>query len=364
MNDFNDKEDKLKDIDEEFDYTHQRELSTKDVDKLEKKLRNNRNSIGIKIYSVLVTCLLGVLFCTSTFFYKKINEEKQEVSQYVEINENNGSEVKCIVKDYMANGKGTMAMLRELFPENIVVAESNKYLFIPVIENFLQNKIKNENIVTNENGEIQYIVDDKIKSHKGIDVSKYQGEIDWEKVAADGVEFAMIRLGYRGYGSGALVIDEMAMANIENATKAGIKVGIYFFSQAVTQEEAVEEAKFVTENIKKYKITYPIVFDTEDILNEDTRTEGLTQNELSRIAVAFCKEIKDEGYTPAIYANLRWFALSLDMSLLEDYDKWYAYYDSELYFPYKISMWQYTENGKVDGISGTVDLNISFKDWE
>ncbi len=104
---------------------------------------------------------------------------------------------------------------------------------------------------------------------------------------------------------------------------------------------------------------YPIVFDTEDIVNEDSRTEGLTPEELTDITIAFCEAIKEAGHTPMIYANLRWFTMSLDMTKLEKYEKWYAYYDSQMYFPYKISIWQYTESGQVDGINGNVDLNIS-----
>lgn len=160
------------------------------------------------------------------------------------------------------------------------------------------------------------------------------------------------------------MMDETAIKNIEGALNAKIKVGVYFFSQAITIEEAVEEAEFVIENIKKYDITYPVIYDTEEIVNEDSRADGLSKEERTEIAVAFLERVKKAGYTPAIYANLRWFTMSLDISELDAYDKWYAYYDKELYFPYKISMWQYTENGQVDGINGSVDLNISFKDWE
>lgn len=332
-------------------------------DKKNKK-EGRKTGIGIKIYALFTTLVLGVLAVSTMYLYKKVNEEKKEVITYEEMEKDNGSEVKTIVKDYMENGKGTMAMLREIFPENIVVYAANKYLFIPVIEGVPMNDIDNNNINILDNGELQYMKNDKVISHKGIDVSKYQGDIDWEKVAADGVEFAMIRVGYRGYGTGAMVLDEMAAKNLEGATKAGIKVGVYFFSQAVSEKEAKEEAEFVMNCIKDYKITYPVVFDTEEVLNDEARTERLSVDELTQITVAFCDEISKGGYTPAIYANLRWFALSLDMSKLSDYDKWYAYYDKEIYFPYKIDMWQYTENGSVDGIVGNVDMNISFKDYE
>ena len=180
----------------------------------------------------------------------------------------------------------------------------------------------------------------------------------WDKVKADGVEFAIIRIAYRGYGSGEIVTDEQAVANIKNATKAGVKVGVYFFSQAINEKEAEEEAEYVIDIIDKYKIEYPIVFDMEEINGDTARTDKLTKEEKTDIAIAFCEKVKEEKYTPMVYANIKWFAGYYDMKRLEAYDKWFAYYDDTLYFPYKIKMWQYTDSGKVDGIAGNVDLNI------
>lgn len=335
-----------------------------------------RRHIGIKLYAFFITFAAGAAIVAGGYYYhesKAVDEKtvsakvKSDDALVHDGKKNEGktdSEIKDTIRKYMENGKGTMAMLRELFPENVVVFDSNKYLFLPVYDNVKKNDIINENIRQLENGELAYMEGDKQISHKGIDVSKFQGEIDWNKVADSGVEFAIIRLGYRGYGTGALMMDETAIENIEGALNAKIKVGVYFFSQAITIEEAVEEAEFVIENIKKYDITYPVIYDTEEIVNEDSRADGLSKEERTEIAVAFLERVKKAGYTPAIYANLRWFTMSLDISELDAYDKWYAYYDKELYFPYKISMWQYTENGQVDGINGSVDLNISFKDWE
>jgi len=287
-------------------------------------------------------------------------QKKDEDNEYVKDSDGRtAAELKQEIKKSMEEGKGTISLLRELFPENVVVYQSNKYLFLPIYDKLVKNDIRQENIKVLADGEIQYQENGKTVSEKGIDVSRYQGEIDWEKVAADGVKFAFIRVGFRGYGTGAIVLDENFEANIKGATAAGIKVGVYFFSQAINTKEAVEEAEFVLEHIKGYRLDYPIVFDTEDIVNEDSRTEGLTPEELTDITIAFCEAIKEAGHTPMIYANLRWFTMSLDMTKLEKYEKWYAYYDSQMYFPYKISIWQYTESGQVDGINGNVDLNIS-----
>ncbi len=333
---------------------------------------------GQRLYLVVMTVIAVVMTISNVIIFSlfildrnRTETSSSEVSEEIEDDgESNyvlGSdkrtteELKSEIKKSMENGTGTITLLRELFPENVVVYDSNRYLFLPVYDNLAKNTLKQENIKTINNHEIQYEAEGKVVSHKGIDVSKYQGEIDWNKVAADGVEFAIIRLGYRGYGTGAIVLDENFEANIKGATNAGIKVGVYFFSQAITKEEAVEEAAFVLEHIKGYKLEYPIVFDTEDIVNEDSRTEGLTNEQRTDIAIAFCETVKAADYKPMIYANLRWFTMSLDMSRLEAYEKWYAYYDSKMYFPYEISMWQYTESGQVNGINGNVDLNISIE---
>ena len=244
----------------------------------------------------------------------------------------------------------------------MIIYEDNKFLFVPVDDSLKKNDIDNDKLKVLENGEIEYTEENAV-SVKGIDVSKYQGDIEWKKVASDGVEFAIIRLGYRGYGTGEIMLDEKAKKNMKEASEVGIKVGVYFFSQAINEKEAKEEAEFVIENIKGYDIDYPIVFDTEDVINDDARANDLSVDDRTIIAKTFCDYIKDCGYTPVIYANLRWFNLALNMKELEEYDKWYAYYDEKIYFPYKISMWQYSENGKVNGIEGAVDMNISFKEW-
>lgn len=256
------------------------------------------------------------------------------------------------------DGKGTLGLLRDKFPEYIVYKEENDYKFVEVDNSLAKNDWELTNLKKDKNGELAYKKDGKVISRKGIDVSKYQGEIDWDKVKADGVEFAIIRIAYRGYGSGEIVTDEQAVANIKNATKAGVKVGVYFFSQAINEKEAEEEAEYVIDIIDKYKIEYPIVFDMEEINGDTARTDKLTKEEKTDIAIAFCERVKEEKYTPMVYANIKWFAGYYDMKRLEAYDKWFAYYDDTLYFPYKIKMWQYTDSGKVDGIAGNVDLNI------
>lgn len=316
------------------------------------------------ILLVLLTASIGV----SCFFFLKYRKEKKEYKEYkdkqVELQKNNTDELKEKIKTDLENGVGTINTLRNVFDEDVVLYDSGKFKFIPINTSLKKNTINNDNLVTDDDGSISYVVNGENKGHKGIDVSKFQGDIDWEKVKADGVEFAIIRVGYRGYGSGEIVEDEKAKQNLEGATKAGIKVGVYFYSQAITVEEGIEEADFVLKLIKDYDITYPVVFDTEPVSEGVSRMDDLTGDEISDIAVEFCKRIENKGYKPMIYANLRWFLLTLNCDKLEGYDKWFAGYDKTLYFPYEIKMWQYSETGYVDGIDTQVDLDICFSDYE
>ena len=254
-------------------------------------------------------------------------------------------------------------MLRQFFPENLIYYDEKTYVFAPVLDAVKKHNLKSENFRMNDAGEMEYMENGAVVSHKGIDVSKYQGEIDWNKVKADGVEYAFIRLGLRGYESGKIVLDEYYEKNMRGANEAGVKAGVYFFTQAVTVEEAKEEADFVIENLSDFDVPYPVVFDVEMIVGGKGRANELTQAERTDICIAFCEAIKEAGYMPMIYGNVKCFTKMLDMTRLEDYEKWYAFYDDYMYMPYEVSIWQYTENGYVDGIKEKVDMNIAYKTW-
>ncbi len=210
---------------------------------------------------------------------------------------------------------------------------------------------------------VYYDADGQEISVRGIDVSKFQGNINWKKVAASGVKFAIIRLGYRGMNEGTLEPDNYYKANIEGALANGIKVGVYFFSEAITTEEAIEEAEYVLNNIKGYDVTYPIVFDTERVATFDARANNLSMKERTDICITFCDKIREAGYTPMIYANTRYMLTGIDLSRLEDIEKWFAVYSKDIKFPYEFGILQYSESGKIDGIVGNVDLDIAFRDY-
>ena len=205
-----------------------------------------------------------------------------------------------------------------------------------------------------------------VTAKMGIDVSEFQGaEIDWKQVKAAGVEFVIVRLGYRAYGeSGALVLDAMFDQNVQGALGAGLEVGVYFFSQAVTAAEAVEEAEYVLEHIRPYDIRGPVVYDTEEIKWDTARTDENTDVEFTNFCKVFCDIIENEGYDSMIYANLPWMAFTLKMDQLAEYDFWYADYHELPQCPYDYKIWQYSETGEVPGINGNVDLNLWFQEDE
>ena len=206
----------------------------------------------------------------------------------------------------------------------------------------------------------------------GIDVSKHNGNIDWTKVKESGVNFAIVRAGNRGYGAeGNLVTDPKFVDNMKGAISNGIDVGVYFYSQAITEKEAIEEAdmtlKLIKENGFEGKVKYPIIIDTE---KSGGRADSLSKDVRTAVVKAFCERVKKAGYEPMIYANKDWLVNNLDMSQLEIYDVWVAHYNNTTDpiknptdYKGKYQIWQYTSTGKINGISGDVDLNIGYKKY-
>ncbi len=192
----------------------------------------------------------------------------------------------------------------------------------------------------------------------GIDVSKWQGTIDWNAVKQSGISFVIIRCGYRGSSTGALVQDPKFQSYISGATNAGLKVGLYFFSQAINEKEAVEEASMAIALAQNYKISYPIFIDTE--MTSNGRANNISRETRTAVCRAFCETVKSAGYTPGIYASKSWYENQLDMSSLNGYKIWLAQYASVPTYTGRYDMWQYTDNGKVNGINEDVDLNISY----
>lgn len=339
-----------------------------------KPIKKSALMFMISIMTITLIFLVAVLIVSFVYFFRKNQEPtgvvmstgeaiytEDELNQLImEKEEAAVEDVLAYIRESLQGGKSTVAVLRELYPKQTVLVADNRYHFFEMNENLAKNPYANENFKVDENGVVEYN-DGMTISKKGIDVSKFQGKINWSRVKADGVEYAFVRMGYRGYGSsGKLVTDETFEDNIKGATANGVDVGVYFFSQAVTEEEAIEEANYVLSAIEGYDVTYPIVIDIEEVTDSDARTAKLTKEEWTKNCIAFCETVKDAGYTPMIYGNLKTFFIMLDMEQLEKYDKWFAYYDTPVYFPYEFKIWQYTDKGSVDGISSDVDLNVGF----
>lgn len=291
-----------------------------------------------------------------------VNAFKEEAAAQAKQQERN--DFLSALKSKMSKGGTTAAMLRDFFPEDIVVYADGEYNFFPISDTLKKHDYVYENFKQLENQQIVYVDDtDQVISKKGIDVSRYQGDINWSKAAGDGVEYAFVRLGIRGSTEGKLLEDEKFKDNIKGALENDIAVGVYFFTQAVTTEEAKEEAQFVLDLIEPYNITYPVVLDLEEVTSKSARTAEMTKQEYTKNVIAFCEAVKKAGYTPMIYGNLKTFLIMLDMEQLEDYEKWFAYYNTPVYFPYEFSIWQYSSEGSVAGIKEAVDLNVCMKDY-
>ena len=209
--------------------------------------------------------------------------------------------------------------------------------------------------------------DPDVETSIGIDVSSYQGDINWREVKRAGVEYVFIRVGFRGYTEGTLNLDSKFHQNIQGALDAGLDVGVYIFSQAISPAEAVEEAEFVLDALAGYDITYPVVFDWETIGSSNARTNDIDNQTLTDCAIAFCERVAEEGYIPMVYFNLTVGYLMYDLSQLLDYEFWFAQYPaSDAMYPtmyYDYPIWQYSSSGSVPGIEGNVDMNIAWKRW-
>lgn len=237
---------------------------------------------------------------------------------------------------------------------------------IPAIPGVPKSMYKNENFQTDSNGFKYYYQDSELCSYVGVDVSEHNGSIDWNRVKDAGVDFVMLRIGGRGWGQeGIMYRDSSFSENLREAKEAGLMVGAYFFSQAITEEEAVEEAQYAIDILNGESLDYPLAFDWETIEGaESARTDNISPDTLTLCARAFCDTVKEANYIPCLYTGSTLAYYKYDLAQLADIDIWYAFYDDTPGLYYNYMIWQYSATGKVDGISGDVDLNICFKNYK
>ncbi len=338
----------------------------------------NRRSASLKGLAVMMILVLLVTNIITFYMLIKTGFALQEaleakpviVNQIIEQPEPEEEMVPSIpvslFMKYAQSDKVSIEFLQRFFSDRILIWHKEQLHAIAVDDSLKKSDFDKKYIVYNENGIRGYEPKegDDI-SLIGIDVSSYQGNINWNKVKAAGVDYAIIRLGYRGYGTGTVLLDTKYHTNMKNAAAAGIPTGVYFYSQAINEQEAIEEAEMVIKNLSGYDIKYPVVFDMEEVNDdpEDVRTSQLTPKQRTDITIAFCERIKEAGYTPMVYGNISWMIMNLEFERLEEYDKWFAQYFKQPFFPYEFSMWQYTAAGSIDGINGNVDLNMGFVDY-
>ena len=266
-----------------------------------------------------------------------------------------------LVMEYADEYDVSIEFLQLILEDYLVYSVAGEYQFQKLDPAVDLNEYDWQQLVYTDNGRIEYNDEQYPDVCYGIDVSTYQGDIDWQAVAADGIDFALIRIGFRGYESGKLVLDEHCITNIEGALAAGLDVGAYFFSQAITEAEVIEEADMVINILKDYKINFPVAFDMEEISGANARTNALDKTTATTLAKTFCQRIEQAGYTPMIYGNTKWIASRINLAELKEYPLWFAQYYAKPLMPYDFAIWQYTNNGTVAGISGSVDINICFK---
>lgn len=318
----------------------------------ENKPKRNKFKALCIVETLIIAALSGGIIWNS-FLKDKFDENGKAVPV-------NGGSVSDVRTRPVIEKEETFYQLdgKKILMQNSVYGE----VFMPVFADVPACSLDMNSLVT-RNGYAFYKENEEITSIAGIDVSEHQGDIDWNAVKNAGIEFAIIRVGYRTYGGGEITLDTTFEQNLRNADAAGIKTGVYFFSQAIDPEEAIEEADAVIDAIRPYNITYPVIFDWELIVGDSARTDTMTVDNLADACISFCERVKSAGYTPMIYQNKNTTMFKLDLPKLKDYDFWLAEYGDKPTYYYDYQMWQYSSTGKVPGINGEVDMNISFKDY-
>jgi len=304
-----------------------------------------------KITAILlcIVILIGTVGCVGPGEVPQ-KDESTVTENESEVKKDDLTQVSISDVEALADNSGSMwELMCKLFPDYLIFKDEKG--------NFTKHKV-NKNLKLDT-----YDWSSLAGTWKGIDVSKYQGTIAWDKVKEFGIQYAIIRVGYRGYTQGTFQEDPKFAENITGALENDIPVGVYFVTKAVNAEEGKEEAQYVLEKIKPYKVTWPVVIDIEPSNNIEDRTAVLSAAERTDAVLAFCEEIKNAGYVPMIYGGIGTFMKYLEFERLEGIEKWFAMYFNQPYLRYEFGIWQATESGNVLGINGNVDIDYSIKDY-
>ncbi len=244
----------------------------------------------------------------------------------------------------------------------LVINDSGEEEWIPIDTRLIQHTYDLKDFAC-QSDRMKYYKEGKVLSYLGVDISEKQGYVDFNKVKKAGIDFCMIRVGARGYGTGQLFLDDNFTDNMKRASDAGLEVGVYFYSQAITEEEVLEEVMLLLDSIKEYNVTYPVAFQMEYVENDTARVEQISKASKTELAQIFLGTVQTSGYTPMLYGKKEWLLKKVDLAKLSDYDVWLSQNEKQPDYPYQFGMWQYTNHAVVDGISGSVNLNISLIDY-
>ena len=337
------------------------------------QLRINRIYTINTVISMITLCVVAAGIFTGYAYMKRLEQDigiaKRHISDLEDKNSTSGSEeavdaISIVGEEEKEEASVPLTDNIDIDRGKVLIYDSYVgYGWVPVLSGVRQNTYKSTDFKVDDRFRMTYKPGGEESSYFGIDVSAYQGDIDWDAVRSDGVEFAILRIGVRGYGEeGNIKLDEKFFDNYEKAHKAGLDVGVYFFSQAISPEEAQEEAKFVLEQLDGRKLEYPVVFDWEPATVTDPedvpRTEDVMPGTLTLSAISFCETIRDAGYDSMIYLGKKLAYLKYDLRQLGDYPVWLALYSTDLTYICDFDMWQYGY-GEVDGIEGDVDFNVA-----
>lgn len=269
-------------------------------------------------------------------------EELEEVTQTEETQEEDNG---------LNDGKHTLVTLSD-----------GSEQWVELNDNLALNKYVKSRFVY-KNPIMSYYINGKEASWFGVDISSKQGVVDFKKLKKAGCDYVMIKVGGRGYSSGEIVLDEKLKDYMTGAKNAGLDIGVYFFSQAITEDEIKEEVQTLLEAIKDYSVNYPIVFDMEEIEGDMARVDSLDIDSRTSLAKQFLDDVKKAGYTPMLYGNKEWLVTKIDLEALSDYDIWLSQEADTPDYPYEFTMWQYDKEGTISGISEKTGMNISFVDY-
>ena len=336
-------------------------------------VRINRIYTINTVISMITLCVVAAGIFTGYAYMKRLEQDigiaQRHISDLEDKNSTSGSEeavdaISIVGEEEKEEASVPLTDNIDIDRGKVLIYDSYVgYGWVPVLSGVRQNTYKSTDFQVDDRFRMTYKPKGEESSYFGIDVSAYQGDIDWDAVRSDGVEFAILRIGVRGYGEeGNIKLDDKFFDNYEKAHKAGIDLGVYFFSQAISPEEAQEEAKFVLEQLDGRKLEYPVVFDWEPATVTDPedvpRTEDVMPGTLTLSAISFCETIRDAGYDSMIYLGKKLAYLKYDLRQLGDYPVWLALYSTDLTYIYDFDIWQYGY-GEVDGIEGDVDFNVA-----